>query len=277
MRAHLGGSSRQSLEIARTKLDAAVKGANAPAVSDLSSELFFAVGVLTSNVTLRRAITDPAREGAAKQALIKDLFGSKFSALSISLLGDMTQLRWSSTSDLINALEQIAIEAQASAANLENQLDVVEDEFFATAQAVADSYELRKAFIGTAPAEAKSALIKELLSKNASESTVKLTTALVSNLRGRSIESAFADFMWALAARRNRVIALVRVAADITPQQRERLSAALTKQVGQPVRVNVEIDPTVLGGVSVKFADEIVDGSISNRLASAGRALVGNK
>ena len=90
-------------------------------------------------------------------------------------------------------------------------------------------------------------------------------------------ESAFADYQWALAARRNRVIALVRVAAPMSQAQQDRLAAALDKQVGQPVRMNIEVDPAVLGGVSVTFADEIVDGSVSNRLAGAARALAGSK
>jgi len=49
--------------------------------------------------------------------------------------------------------------------------------------------------------------------------------------RGRSIESAFADYQWALAARRNRVIALVRVAAPLTPAQLDRLTTSLTSKV----------------------------------------------
>ena len=45
MRAHLGGSSRQSLLAARTALDAAVKGVDAQAASTLSTELFFIADV----------------------------------------------------------------------------------------------------------------------------------------------------------------------------------------------------------------------------------------
>jgi F-type H+-transporting ATPase subunit delta len=100
---------------------------------------------------------------------------------------------------------------------------------------------------------------------------------LVTHLRGRSIEGAFHDYLFALAARRDRVIAHVRVATQISLAQRERLVAALTKQVGQPVRVNIEIDPSVIGGVSVKFADELVDGTMSRRIAGAGRILAGQK
>jgi F-type H+-transporting ATPase subunit delta len=104
---------------------------------------------------------------------------------------------------------------------------------------------------------------------------VKLAVALVTSLRGRSIEAAFADYLFGLANRRNRLTALVRVATEITDAQKTRLAAAIEKQVGQPITVNIQVDPSILGGVSVKFADELVDGSISNRLAGAGRALVG--
>jgi F-type H+-transporting ATPase subunit delta len=90
------------------------------------------------------------------------------------------------------------------------------------------------------------------------------------------VEAAFADYAHSLAARRNRVIALVRVATQMSDAQQARLAAALNKQVGQPVRINVEIDSHVVGGISVRFADELVDGTVSNRLAGAARALVGS-
>ncbi|CAN2179992.1 AtpH F0F1-type ATP synthase, delta subunit (mitochondrial oligomycin sensitivity protein) [Candidatus Nanopelagicaceae bacterium] len=275
MRIHLGGSSRQSLVAARVALDAAIKGASAASASELSSHLFFAADVFAGNTSLRRAITDPSRDKAAKAALVKDLFGKSTGALAVSLLSDVSALRWSATKDVIHVIEQLAIEAEASAANISNELDRVEDEFFETSRLVADNFELRKALVGVGSAEAKSALIADVLGKKASASTVKLASALVSHLRGRSIEAAFADYLFGLANRRNRLIAVVRTAAALTDAQAKRLATALEKKVGQPIRINVQIDPTILGGVSIKFADELVDGSVVNRLANAGRALVG--
>jgi len=275
MRIHLGGSSRQSLVAARVALDAAIKGASAASASELSSHLFFAADVFAGNTSLRRAITDPSRDKAAKAALVKDLFGKSTGALAISLLSDVSALRWSATKDVIHVIEQLAIEAEASAANIGNELDRVEDEFFETSRLVADNFELRKALVGVGSVEAKSALIADVLGKKASASTVKLASALVSHLRGRSIEAAFADYLFGLANRRNRLIAVVRTAAALTDAQAKRLATVLEKKVGQPIRINVQIDPTILGGVSIKFADEQVDGSVVNRLANAGRALVG--
>jgi len=275
MRIHLGGSSRQSLVAARTALDAAIKGASAASASELSSHLFFAADVFAGNTSLRRAITDPSRDKAAKAALVKDLFGKSTGALAVSLMSEVSALRWSATKDVIHVIEQLAIEAEASAANISNELDRVEDEFFETSRLVADNFELRKALVSVGSIDAKSALIAEVLGKKASSSTVKLASALVSHLRGRSIEAAFADYLFGLANRRNRLIAVVRTASALTDAQATRLATVLEKKVGQPIRINVQIDPTILGGVSIKFADELVDGSVVNRLANAGRALVG--
>jgi F-type H+-transporting ATPase subunit delta len=275
MRIHLGGSSRQSLVAARVALDAAIKGASAASASELSSHLFFAADTFAGNTSLRRAVTDPSRDKAAKAALVKDLFGKSTGALAISLLSDVSALRWSASKDVIHVIEQLAIEAEASAANIANELDRVEDEFFETSRLVADNFELRKALVGVGSNEAKSALISDLLGKKASPSTTQLAGALVSHLRGRSIEAAFADYLFGLANRRNRLIAVVRTAAALTDAQATRLASVLEKKVGQPIRINVQIDPTIMGGVSIKFADELVDGSVVNRLANAGRALVG--
>jgi len=275
MRAHFGGSSRQSLVAARTALDAAIKGVDAQAASALSTDLFFIADVLGSNISVRRALTDPSRDAAAKGAFVKDLLASKVGAGALGLLTAISALRWSGATDLVQVIEQLAIEAEASAANISGELDRVEDEIFTAATAFAGSSELRKALTSDAT-NAKAVLVAEIL-KGASTSTVKLVSQMVNAWRGRSIESAFADFQWALAARRNRVIALVRVASPMTQAQQDRLATSLTSKIGQPVRINIEIDPTVIGGVSVKFADEIVDGSVSNRLAGAARALAGSK
>ena len=277
MRIHLGGSSRQSLVIARGKLDAAVKGASAASATELSSHLFFAAEVLADNSSLRRAIADQSRDAKAKAALVKDLFGKSTGDLAVAILTDVASLRWSATGDLVHVIEQLAIEAEASSANISNELDRVEDELFETSQMINDSFDLRKALVGHGSAEAKSALINEILGKKASPSTAKLAVALVKGLRGRSLEAAFADFLFGLANRRNRLIAVVRTAVAMSDSQKARLASAIEKQVGQPIRVNIEIDPTIIGGVSVKFADELVDGSVSNRLAHAGRELAGQK
>ena len=275
MRAHFGGSSRESLKTSRALLDAAVKGATPEVASQLCTELFSCAQVLAGSIALRRAITDPSRDSASKVALVTEIFGKTMNEQALAIITAIASLRWSSSADLVPVIEQLAIEAQGSAANIAGELDRVEDEFFAVSQAIGGSFELRKALTTAGADQAKAELVSELLGKECSSSTLILVSHLVSNLRGRSIEAAFEDYFFALAARRNRLIALVHVAAPLTSGQQERLAALLAAQVGQPVRLNVEVVPSVVGGVSVRFGDEIIDGTIINRLAGAGRALVG--
>lgn len=261
--------------IARGAFDVAVKGVDAATASEISTHLFFATEAFATNTSLRRAITDPSREISAKKALIANLFGSKIGARATNLISEVAALRWSATKDVLYALEQLAIEAEATAANVDGELDRVEDELFSVSNQLVTTYDVRSALVGGASSEIKAQLITDLLAKSASPSTVKLVRALVSQRRGRSLEAAFADYLFGLANRRNRLIAVVRTAAPISDAQRVRLAGAIEKQVGQPIRVNIQVDPTIIGGISINFADELIDASISNRLAQAGRALAG--
>jgi len=270
----LGGSSRQALLALRGALDEQLKGASSAECTALSADLFKALGAVGSSVGLRRALTDPARDHASKTALINDLFGSQIGAKAVSLLVSAASFRWSSSSEIADAIEQIAVEAEATAANSENSLDRVEEELFLFSRLIVTSNELRLALNDRADStDRKVALVDSIFAAKAAPSTVRLLEALVGGTRGRSIEAALSAFAHAVSARRNRLVAVVRSVIALTPAQSEKLAASLTKQVGQPVHINTEIDPSVLGGIEVRFADEIIDGTISNRLAEASRAL----
>jgi len=270
----LGGSSRQALLALRGALDEQLKGASSAECTALSADLFKALGAVGSSVGLRRALTDPARDHASKTALINDLFGSQIGAKAVSLLVSAASFRWSSSSEIAHAIEQIAVEAEATAANGENALDRVEEELFLFSRLIVTSNELHLALNDRADStDRKVALVDSIFAAKAAPSTVRLLQALVGGTRGRSIEAALSAFAHAVSARRNRLVAVVRSVIALTPAQSEKLAASLTKQVGQPVHINTEIDPSVLGGIEVRFADEIIDGTISNRLAEASRAL----
>jgi F-type H+-transporting ATPase subunit delta len=71
------------------------------------------------------------------------------------------------------------------------------------------------------------------------------------------------------------MIAEVKSAIALTDSQRDKLTKALAEKIGQPVRLNVEVDPSIIGGISIRFADELIDATIVNRLADASRALAG--
>jgi F-type H+-transporting ATPase subunit delta len=272
--AALGGASRQSLIAARKSLDESLKGLSAADASTLSADLFAVVATLDSSTPLRRALTDNSRDANSKAELAKELFGKSRSNLTIKLLTSLTALRWSSPSNLGDVIEQLAVETEASVANQNNELDRLEEEIFQFSRIVASDLELRQILNSSKySAEGKRVLVAKLLASKVSPSTSRLLAALVSGMRGRSIEKTIAFYASATAARKMRVIAHVKSAVELSQAQRDKLASSLSGKIGQPVRLNVELDPRVLGGLSIRFADELIDATIVNRLADAGRAL----
>ena len=275
MAIHLGGSSRNSLAATRVALDKTLSGLSGDAASALSNDLFAVVNVLGQNVALRRAITDPSRSAADKASLLKQLFGSKISDKAFALAEGAVANRWSSPSDLLIAMEQIAIQAEAGAANARGELDRLEDEVFTFGRTLAANQDLRNALNGNPDAvNEKQVLVNEVL-KNASSSTKALISQIVNGLWGRNIETALSDIAHATAEHRNLVVALVSSAIELSAEQKQKLADALTKQIGQKVRVNVETNPKVIGGVSIRFRDELIDGTVISRMAEASQALAG--
>ncbi|NDF93964.1 MAG: F0F1 ATP synthase subunit delta [Actinobacteria bacterium] len=272
--AALGGASRQALIAARKLLDELLKGLSAADASALSAQLFAVVTTLDSSTPLRRALTDNSRDANSKAELAKELFAKSTSDLTIKLLISLTALRWSSPSNLGDVIEQLAVEAEASVANQNNELDRLEEEIFHFSRIVASELELRQ--ILNSPkysSEGKRVLVAKLLASKVCPSTSRLLASLVSGMRGRSIEKTIAFYASATAARKMRVIAHVKSAVELSQAQKDKLASSLSGKIGQPVRLNIELDPKVLGGLSIRFADELIDATIVNRLADAGRAL----
>jgi len=270
----LGGKSRQSLASLRGTLDEQLKGVSSADCTAISHDLFLVLASLNSSIGLRRAFTDPSRDAASKSALIADLFGKSVSKSAIALLEAAVSLRWSSPVDVASAVEQLAIESEATAANADNTLDRLQEELFAFETLLEQNTDLRGAVsINNVEAAHKSELLSALLGNKVAPSTLRLVTELVNALNGRNIELVIDLYIQSVAARRNRAIAVVRSRSELSTAQTEKLIALLTKQMGQPVHLNVDIDPTVLGGLSIRFKDEMIDGTISTRVAEAGRAL----
>ena len=275
MAIHLGGSSRASLAATRDVLDKTLNGLSGDAAAALSTDLFAVVNALGQNVALRRAITDPSRQASEKEALLKQLFASRISDKALAIAAAALANRWSSPSDLLIAMEQIAIQAEAGAANARGELDKLEDEIFAFGRALAANQDLRNALNGNPDAISEKVTLVNQVLKSATSSTRALVSQVVNGLWGRNIETALSDIAHATAEHRNLVVAHVQSAIDLSADQKAKLASALSKQIGQAVRINVETNSKVVGGVSIRFRDELIDGTVISRMAEASQALAG--
>ena len=78
-----------------------------------------------------------------------------------------------------------------------------------------------------------------------------------------------------VADQRGSIVATVLTATPLNTAQSERLSAVLTKRYGRRVGLNAVIDPSVVGGLRVQIADDVIDASVAARLAELRQRLAG--
>lgn len=271
----LGGSSRASVLTLRKSLADLVSKQSATDVAQFSADLFTALTVLSSSVGLRRALTDNSRDAASKAELISNLFGKNVTEAAKTLFSQAASLRWSNPAEIADAIENLAVESASAAADKSGELEKLENQLFDFARVLITNPEFRQALNTASDTDAsKISLLESVVNGKYSLPTINLLKRVVVLRRGRSIDATLATYSHYVSNSRNRLVAHVKTAIALTDSQTSSLIAALTKQMGREVHVNIEIDPKVLGGISIRYADDVIDGTVVNRLAEASRALV---
>ncbi|MEU9703189.1 F0F1 ATP synthase subunit delta [Streptomyces sp. NPDC047981] len=271
----MNGASREALAAARESLDALTDNTSVDATK-LAGELASVTALLDREVSLRRVLTDPAQAGEAKAELAQRLLGGQVGGETVDLISGMVRSRWSQSRDLVDSVEELANIADLTAAQQAGALDDVEDELFRFGRIVSSSTGLRSALTDkAATASAKSELLRGLLGGKANAVTERLIIRLVTQPRGRSLESGLESLSKLAAARRDRMVAVVTSAVPLSDQQKQRLGGVLAKLYGRQMHLNLDVDPSVLGGISVQVGDEVINGTIAERLDEATRRLAG--
>jgi F-type H+-transporting ATPase subunit delta len=270
------GSSRESMKALREALATDTGESDAQSLQRVSDELFAVVSLLAGNGSLRRALSDPAMSSDLKQRLVDNLLTDKVSPATLALVRLAARSRWSEPRDVGDALEAVAVDAAMTRAERDDQLDEVEDELFRFERIIDGEPALRAAFTNrNLPTDRKRDLVHRLLEGKAASVTVSLVERAVLYPRGRTVERVLEEFTSFAAQRRSRLIARVTTAVPLSNEQQDRLSAALAREFGHEVRLQMVVDPGIVGGITVRVGDELLDASVLRQLGAARRLITG--
>ena len=272
------GASRTSLAALREVLAQQTGSARTAELTTISDGLFAVVTLLAGQGSLRRTLSDPAIEADAKVRVVDSLLADRLDAAAVEVVRALARLRWSEPRDVVDALEALAVEAALQRAESEGVLDEVEDELFRFGRIVDGQPELRAALTDrNLPAARKSDLLHRLIDGKVADVSESLIERAVVSPRGRTIERVLDDYAELAAKRRERLIAHVTSAVELTDDQQERLAAALKREFGRDIRLQVVVDPELLGGLTVRIGDELIDGSVLRHLGASRRQLTGGR
>ncbi len=65
------------------------------------------------------------------------------------------------------------------------------------------------------------------------------------------------------------------MARPLDADQETRLTETLGRIYGRTVSLQIDVDPTVLGGIEVRVGDEVIDGTVQRNLSNVRRSLAG--
>jgi F-type H+-transporting ATPase subunit delta len=248
-------------------------GAGTGDAARLGDDLFAVASVLRSEPGLRRVATEASHSPESKASLVRSIFAGKVDDVVLDLVATAAGRRWTTGRDLGLALEQLGVVATVRSAG--SDTDRLSDELFSVGRLVKDNPSLRDALSDPARSIAdKRGLVHNLLEGKALPATIALVAQALAGTH-RTVGVALHEYERVAAAEHGRRVAEVRVAHPLTDADRQRLTDALSRQYDREVHLNVVVDPDVIGGIRVEIGDDVIDGTVSNRLHDARRQLAG--
>lgn len=238
-----------------------------------AEELFAVVDLLEAQPPLRRSLSDPSATPKDRQALARRLFDGRLSASALALVVEIVAQPWPSGLTLMEAIERQGVRGLLRNAREAGELERVQEELNQFAGTINGSPELADALRNRGRTlDDRRALIARLLTGKASGTTSVLASRAAA-ARKRTVALTLGHYLSLAAELARERIARIVVARPLDAARTERLRKALEAQVGGKVFLQFEIDPAVLGGMSVTLGSDVYESTIAGRLEDARRQL----
>ena len=257
---------------------------------------------LTESDPLRNVLTDGAIPARARRGVVHDLLDAKAAAESQALVSwaalvepapefpvavlalvelaletadaaDAGQVRTVPTEELLGGRTAVRERIRGYADRLFQEvdrlelIDDIEDELVGFARILDSNRGLRHALGDPSTAVAQRvALAGDLLGGKVLAATARLVGYVLQAGHIRDLVGTLEWVAGLAAEERGRRVAEVRSAVELDDDEYIRLVEALERTAGRPVKVRVQIEPSLLGGMAVEIGDTVIDGSVRHRL-----------
>jgi len=242
-------------------------------LSTLADDLTSVATLLIHESVVTRYLTQPSEDSSPRVRLVERLVSGKVGQPALDVLKAAVSERWSAETDLVDAIQLAARQALLIRAEKAGEVDEVEDQLFRFSR-ILDAQPRLAILLGNyeVPVDARVQLLRNVLASagaGVNAITADLLAKTVELLRGQPAEAAVQNLAEVAVARRGEVVAQVSAATELSDAQHTRLTEVLSRIYGHPVTAQVSIDPELLGGLAISVGDEIIDGTLSSRLAAA--------
>ncbi|HEX7737425.1 MAG TPA: ATP synthase F1 subunit delta [Ktedonobacteraceae bacterium] len=124
------------------------------------------------------------------------------------------------------------------------------------------------------PLQRKEKALREALGSKVQPTSLNLALLVVQRGLVDLMPNIAAELQQLVFAYKNQAIAEVTTAAPMDAQQQAQVKQALELQTGKTILLQTRVDPAILGGVVARVGDQVIDGSIQQRLQVLKRQLI---
>lgn len=124
------------------------------------------------------------------------------------------------------------------------------------------------------PYAERQAIVAKLFDGRVTSGVMNLARLLAKRGRFESLPAVAAEFTRLLNRRNGIVEAVVRSAAPLSAAETEAIGARITAMTGSGVSLRAEVDPALIGGLTVRIGDQLLDASVRGRLERLREQLV---
>lgn len=240
---------------------------------EVARQLFEVADTVASNAGLRRMFTDYTITDEIRKELAAKLLADKVMQPVLSVVQEAVAIRWKATSDLVAALARQGARLCLMLAQYQGQLDNLEAELFQIARLLHDNPELAVNLNNQNLALAdREALLRKIFAEKISELSLILTKRALT-CRERTVELTLESYLQIAARLRERAIVRVTAARPLSIVHQDRLKVAMAKELGQDVTLQIVVDPQILGGLRVRVADDVIEGTVARRMQLATKLM----
>jgi F-type H+-transporting ATPase subunit delta len=119
----------------------------------------------------------------------------------------------------------------------------------------------------------KKDILKQVFSANLSVELMNFLNILIDKTRTDHVERIFEAYCADVDRFKKESTALVKSVILLTELQKEQLSAKLNEMTGKKITIANVLDPELIGGVTIKIGDQILDGSLQRKLSDLKESL----
>jgi len=159
-------------------------------------------------------------------------------------------------------------------ASLSDSVDATDVSLATVVATVRGELDLREALTDTSvPVEAKRAVLREIFGADVTPEALAIVSVLVERGLAELLGDVARLFSEVAEAERGIVPADVTTAVPLDDALRASLTAKLAASLGRPVSLREHVDASIVGGVVIKVAGRVLDGSVASQLDNVRRAL----